>query len=154
MNLQEVLNNFGQTELGTIKQEHLTKIGMRKKVYELNRDGQIIKIWSSREQLKRDTNIIFKNNKMGLLITSDKRILCSDPTIPNLKSNIRKRLNSLSKIICQYTTDGKLINEFPTVYSVSKTLNIQMTTVNRILKNQYTKNGKLITSNDFYFRYK
>ena len=152
--LQEILDGFSKSEVGTADNQDLSKIRIRTKIYEFNKQGEVIKVWKSREELARKTRIKFRDNKNGFLITRDQRIFSRQESHPDIQKILNKRFKQITQRICQYSLDGKLINEFPTVYTASKMTNIQITWINRMLKIQHTKRGKLITSNDSYFRYK
>ena len=152
--LQEILNGFSNTEVATANNENLSKITFRKKIYEFNKQGKVIKVWKSREELQRQTRIGYRENKMGLYISRDQRIFSRQEFHPDIQKLLNRRFKQLNQTICQYSLDGKLINEFPTVYTASKITNIGITSINRMLKIQHTKMGKLIKSNKSYFRYK
>lgn len=140
--LQNLLNQFSQSDLGTVGIKRLSTFARCLKVYEFDSKGQIIKIHRSASDLRGKYNIRIqpKNDPM---MTDDGRIFSYMEEIPNFQQWFKKRSRKISRPLNQLSLDGEFIKRWDSLASIENELGIARPNIIRYLKqsllNRYGK---------------
>lgn len=130
--LQDLLNEFSKSELGRARADKLVIISTRKKVYEYNSKGQVIRSHPSSDQLREQGIRIDKQRDS--IITEDGRIFSYKEEFPDFQKWYKKRNQQLSRKLKQLTPDGKFVRKWNSLLEIEKEIGVPRGNLKRYLK--------------------